>query len=86
MSVATVAARRGVTQRYVHKLFEAEVAAFSEFVLVRRLEFARRLLADRRLLSRSITSIAFDAGFSDLSHFNRAFRRRFNATPTEARA
>jgi AraC-like DNA-binding protein len=68
LSAATVAARHGVTQRYVHKLFEAEVATFSEFVLARRLQFARRLLTDRRLASRSITSIAFGAGFSDLSH------------------
>jgi len=75
-----------VTPRYVHKLFEVEGATFSEFVLARRLEFARRLLTDRRLSSRSVTSIAFDAGFSDLSHFNHTFRRRYNATPTEARA
>jgi AraC-like DNA-binding protein len=86
LSVAAVAARHGVTPRYVHKLFEVEGATFSEFVLVRRLEFARRLLTDPRLSSRSVTSIAFDAGFSDLSHFTRSFRRQYNATPTEARA
>ena len=44
------------------------------------------LLTDLRLVGRSIASIAFDAGFSDLSHFNRMFRRRYNATPTEVRA
>jgi AraC-like DNA-binding protein len=85
LSVAAVAARHGVTPRYIHKLFEGEGATFSEFVLARRLEFAHRLLTDRRLSNRSITSIASDAGFADLSHFNRAFRRRYNATPTEVR-
>jgi AraC-like DNA-binding protein len=33
----------------------------------------------------SISAIAFAAGFSDLSHFNRAFRQHFGETPTEAR-
>ena len=65
VSVAAVAARHGATSRYVHKLFEAEGATFSEFVLTRRLELAHRLLTDPRLVSRSITSIALDAGFSD---------------------
>ena len=35
---------------------------------------------------RSISSIAFDLGFADLSYFNRTFRRRHEATPTEVRA
>ncbi|MBV8441341.1 MAG: AraC family transcriptional regulator [Hyphomicrobiales bacterium] len=86
LSVLAVAARQGVTPRYVHKLFESEGSTFSEFVLARRLEFAHRLLTAPRLASRSITSIALDAGFSDLSHFNHAFRRRYGATPTETRA
>jgi AraC-like DNA-binding protein len=86
LSVSAVAARHGVTSRYVHKLFETEGATFSEFVTARRLQLAHRLLTDPRFGSRSITSIAFDAGFSDLSHFNRAFRRRYDVTPTGAKA
>jgi AraC-like DNA-binding protein len=86
LSVSAVAARHGVTPRYVHKLFETEGATFSGFVLARRLELAHRLLTDPRFGSRSITSIALDAGFSDLSHFNRTFRRRYDATPTWERA
>jgi AraC-like DNA-binding protein len=85
-SVAAVAARHSITPRYIHQLFATEDATFTEYVLAVRLEFARRLLADDRLTRRSITSIAFDAGFSDLSHFNRAFRLRYDATPTEVRA
>jgi AraC-like DNA-binding protein len=86
LSVAAVAARQGVTPRYVHKLFEGEGSTFSGYLLARRMEFARRQLTASRLASRSITSIALDAGFSDLSHFNPAFRRRYGATPTETRA
>jgi AraC-like DNA-binding protein len=86
LSVVAVAARHSLTPRYIHKLFEAEGETFSEHVLARRLEFAHRLLTDGRLLDKRISSIAFDAGFSDLSYFNRMFRRRYNATPTEVRA
>jgi AraC-like DNA-binding protein len=86
LSVNSVAARHGVTPRYVQKLFASEGATFSEFVLNRRLTTAYRLLSDPRLAYRTISSIAFDLGFSDLSYFNRTFRRRHEATPTEVRA
>jgi AraC-like DNA-binding protein len=84
-SIATVAARLNVTPRYIHKLFEPEPQTFSGYVLAERLAFVHRLLSDRHLVDRSVTSIALDAGFSDLSYFNRSFRRRFHATPTEVR-
>jgi AraC-like DNA-binding protein len=86
LNVNGLAARHGVTPRYVQKLFASEGATFSEFVLSRRLTAAHRLLSDPRLACRSISSIAFDLGFSDLSYFNRTFRRRHEATPTEVRA
>jgi len=86
LSAATVAAHLGVTPRYVHMLFETETRSFSEFVLAQRLALARRMLTDPRWIGRPISAIAFDAGFADLSHFNRTFRRRFGATPSEIRA
>ena len=85
LTIADVAARQGVTLRYVHKLFEGEGASFSRYVLDRRLEAAYRVLTDQRQDHRSILSIAFNSGFADLSHFNRTFRRRYDATPTDVR-
>jgi AraC-like DNA-binding protein len=43
-------------------------------------------LTDRRFAGRTITEIAFEAGFNDLSYFNRTFRRRYSATPSDVRA
>jgi AraC-like DNA-binding protein len=43
------------------------------------------MLTDRRWAERSIASIAFEAGFGDLSYFNRAFKRCYGATPSEVR-
>ncbi|HEY7663356.1 MAG TPA: helix-turn-helix domain-containing protein [Xanthobacteraceae bacterium] len=85
LSAATVAAHLGVTPRYVHMLFATEDASLSEFILAQRLAFAHQRLTDPRL-ARAISAIAFDAGFGDLSHFNRTFRRRFGCTPSELRA
>jgi AraC-like DNA-binding protein len=50
-----------------------------------RLQRARALLADRRNDGMRIGDIAYAAGFADISHFNRSFRRRFGMTPTGAR-
>jgi AraC-like DNA-binding protein len=85
LSVVTVAARQGVTPRYVQMLFEPEGMTFSQYVLATRLASARRMLRDPCSASRTITAIAFAAGFSDLSHFNRAFRRAYGATPSDVR-
>src|SRR5262245_6258349 len=85
LAVATVAARHGVTPRYVHKLFEDDGVTYSQFVLWHRLDRALRMLRDPRHAARRIGDIAYDAGFGDLSYFNRAFRRRYGATPSELR-
>jgi AraC-like DNA-binding protein len=55
-------------------------------VLAQRLKLAHRMLIDRRLSERTVSSVALDAGFGDISYFNRAFRRRYGATPSDVRA
>ncbi|WP_283810827.1 helix-turn-helix domain-containing protein [Bradyrhizobium macuxiense] len=42
-------------------------------------------LIDPRSSGRSISTIAFEAGFGDLSYFNRTFRLRYGATPSDIR-
>jgi AraC-like DNA-binding protein len=85
LTVAAVAQRQRVTPRYLHKLFEAEELTFSTFVLSQRLSRAHRMLCDPRFGDRSISSVAFDVGFSDLSYFNRTVRQRYGATPSDVR-
>jgi len=86
LSVQTVALRQRVSPRYVQMLFEQEGTTFSQYVIGQRLTRAYRMLTDPRFADRSITSVAFDAGFGDLSYFNRAFRRCYGGTPSEIRA
>jgi AraC-like DNA-binding protein len=85
LTVAAVAQRQRVTPRYLHKLFESEELTFSNFVLGQRLSRAHQMLRDPRFGHRSISSVAFEVGFGDLSYFNRTFRRRYDATPSDIR-
>uniref|UniRef100_A0A9E7ZT55 Helix-turn-helix transcriptional regulator n=1 Tax=Bosea sp. NBC_00436 TaxID=2969620 RepID=A0A9E7ZT55_9HYPH len=86
LQIEAVARRQGVTVRYVQRLFENAGTTFSEFVRGQRLEQALGLMEERDLAASTITAIACDVGFSDVSSFNRAFRKRFDATPSEFRA
>jgi len=85
LSVGTVAARHRVTSRYVHRLFERDGVTYTEFVLRERLARAYRMLCDPRFAAETISAIAYDAGFGDLSYFNRAFRRQYQRTPSDVR-
>jgi AraC-like DNA-binding protein len=86
LSAEAVAVRHFVTPRYVRMLFEGDATTFTAFVLRQRLVLAHRMLISPRFADRSISAIAFEAGFSDLSYFNRTFRREFGGTPSDARA
>ena len=85
LNATMVATRNRVTVRYLHKLFESEGITYSEFVLGQRLASAFGILRNPLHSRRAISTIAFELGFNDLSYFNRAFRRRYNATPSEIR-
>jgi len=85
LKIDLIARRCGVSPRHVQRLFEQAGTTFSEFVLEHRLLLARRLLTNPGNRLSKISTIAYDAGFADISYFNRAFRRRFEATPSELR-
>ena len=55
---------------------------FSEYVLKVRIGYACSLLTDN---NRSISQVSFDAGFDNLSNFNRLFKKAKNLTPKEFR-
>lgn len=86
LSVSALAARHRCTPRSVQRLFEMEGTTFTEYVLTQRLARVRARLLDQRFDSEKISSIAYDCGFSDVSYFNRMFRRSFGAAPTDIRA
>jgi AraC-like DNA-binding protein len=86
LSLDMIAGLYGVTPRAIQKAFGAEGRTFSEYVLERRLERAwlRLMSADENGLS--ISSVAFEVGFGDLSYFNRSFRKRFGRSPSQVKS
>jgi AraC-like DNA-binding protein len=81
VSVGTAAAHLGVTPRSLQRLFEADGTTFSAFLLGQRLTRAYHMLCDPQSSDSPVSSIAYEAGFGDLSYFNRCFRRLYGATP-----
>jgi AraC-like DNA-binding protein len=86
VSPDALARRQGVTTRYVHKLFEREGTTLSRFKLGLRLARVHGLLLGAGNDELTISEMAYRAGFTDLSTFNREFRRHFGLTPSELRA
>jgi AraC-like DNA-binding protein len=85
LNLDQLAARQGISPRYVQMLFEEAGTTYSDFALERRLDAARGMLTSPRYATWSIAAIAFESGFGDLSHFNRRFKRRYLMTPTDLR-
>jgi AraC family transcriptional activator of tynA and feaB len=85
LTPAAVAARFGISTRYLHKLFEETGTSFSQWLQIRRLECCRRELADPAHDARGIAEIAYRWGFNDLSHFGRRFRAVYGVSPRDAR-
>jgi AraC-like DNA-binding protein len=86
LSLTALAARHRCTPRYVQRLFDDEGVTFTDYVLTQRLARAHRMLSNPLRSGEKIASVAYDVGFNDLSHFNRAFRKRYGETPSEVRS
>jgi AraC-like DNA-binding protein len=86
LGIDMIAGLHGISARAVQKLFEAESRTFSDYVLQRRLERAWHRLLTAEGGEPTISAIAFEVGFGDLSYFNRSFRKRFGRSPSQARA
>jgi AraC-like DNA-binding protein len=83
LSVHTIAARHRVSVRYVQRIFGESGLTFTAYLTEQRLVAAYKAL--RRGTDVPVSTIAFDCGFADVSHFNRSFRQRFGCTPSDVR-
>ena len=75
----------GVSVRTLHARLRQIGQSFGRWLLEQRLQGCSVALRDPRQRPRNISEIAYAWGFNDLSHFNRAFRQRFDTTPGEWR-
>jgi AraC family transcriptional regulator of adaptative response / DNA-3-methyladenine glycosylase II len=82
-SVADLAARIGVGERHLRRLFDLEIGAGPlEVAATRRLHFAKKLLGETAL---PVTQIAHAAGYASLRRFNAAFLSNYGQAPRTLR-
>jgi AraC family transcriptional regulator, positive regulator of tynA and feaB len=85
LGAATLAVKFRCSQRYVHKVFSTTGHSVGEHVNDKRILACIRKLLDRNCRNKTIAEIAFAAGFRDISHFNRLFKRSNGTAPREFR-
>jgi AraC-like DNA-binding protein len=85
LTVARAASSAGVSVRYLEHLLERGGQTYTSIVREHRLQHAKSLLDDPAKRTMRIVDIALGSGFSDLSHFNRLYRRRFGEAPSQSR-
>lgn len=85
LNTEKVAGALGISLRYLQSLFREEGHTISDWIWKRRLDSARRDLADPLLANKYVSQIAMDSGFNDFAHFSRRFRAAFGQSPREYR-
>ena len=86
LDAPTIAAVFGMSTRQVHALFEAEPLSLGRYIRHLRVIGCRRALEEGMCSRMSLTEVALEWGFYDLSHMTRCFRAEFGMTPGEVRA
>jgi AraC family transcriptional regulator, positive regulator of tynA and feaB len=78
-----VAAKAGISLRYLHKLFAERGLTCREFIYSCRLDCAANLLRRRASLGtdQPLAEIGYACGFRDYAHFARKFRHRYGQPP-----
>ncbi|WP_201697860.1 DNA-3-methyladenine glycosylase 2 family protein [Paraburkholderia hiiakae] len=82
-SLADLAARVGVTDRHLRRIFDAQFGVSPlEFAQTQRLLMAKRLLTDTRL---PVNAVALAAGFGSVRRFNDLFLKQYGLNPLRFR-
>lgn len=85
LTPATIAAAHQISLRHLHRIFDADGMTPAAWIRHHRLEHSRQDLADPRLRHHPVHAIAGRWGFSEKSHFSRAFRTDYGISPKDYR-
>lgn len=81
LNVKEIASLNNISVRTLNRLFASEGITTMRWVWNKRLASAHKYLSEGK--AKQVTQIAFDCGFSDLSHFSKSFKTRYQMTPQE---
>lgn len=79
LDLESIARAQSIAPRTLNRVFAAEGTTPIRWLWQQRLAASHKALSEKRVAS--VTDAAFSAGFSDLSHFSRAFKRQFGRLP-----
>ncbi|RZL65707.1 MAG: DNA-3-methyladenine glycosylase 2 family protein [Variovorax sp.] len=83
LGAAQIAARLGVSDRHLRRLFETQFGVSPlQYLQTRRLLAAKQLIADTRL---PMTEVALASGFTSVRRFNAAFVAHYGLNPSALR-
>ena len=82
---AFVARALGISVSYLHNLFKNSGQTLNSLIIEDRLARCRDHLSSNLYRRYSVTEIAFNVGFRDLSHFSRRFKTQYGMSPRSFR-
>jgi AraC-like DNA-binding protein len=85
LNAGAVGAAAGVSVRYANAVLADEGTSIVRLIQSKRLKRCRLALEDPTQSHRTLSEIAYGWGFSDLTHFGRAFRSAYSMLPSECR-
>lgn len=83
LDLEAIAVAQNVAPRTLNRLFAIEGTTPIRWLWQQRLERSYQALAEGRFAN--VTEVAFSFGFSDLSHFSRAFKATFGRAPHDVK-
>ncbi|MEP2428656.1 MAG: helix-turn-helix domain-containing protein, partial [Tateyamaria sp.] len=83
LNINLICTKHGISARSLNRLFSAQGTTPMRWLWQARLDRAHMELSKNQHVS--ITNLAFDFGFSDVSHFSKAFKRSFGVVPSVAK-
>jgi AraC-like DNA-binding protein len=85
LSPKKIAASSRISLSYLYSLFNDNETTVSQFVQTKRLQRAYEILVADPKGHRTVSEVAYEVGFKNVSHFSRCFSRHFKVPPRDVR-
>jgi len=82
---SSIACAMGISDRYLHKLFQDQNETIHTMITAKRLGKASELLRDKAFVGYTIERIAYSVGFVNAAHFSKIFKKHYGLSPSELR-
>ena len=85
LSPKKISASSRISLSYLYSLFNDNETTVSQFVQTKRLQRAYEILVADPRGHRTVSEVAYEVGFKNVSHFSRCFSRHFKIAPRDVR-